>query len=187
MSLEKNIVPDMTTLAAAPQRYDRRTIALHWTTAALVVLAWGMAQIIDFFPSGWPRVDARSVHMTLGILLGIVVILRISNRAGPGRSLPPVDTGLMLVAERTVHVALYVLMIAQVILGISLVYARHDSVFNLFTLPGQRNHDLAETIDGIHNTVAYVILGVAGCHALAALAHHYVWKDGVLRRMIPWL
>jgi len=27
---------------------------------------------------------------------------------------------------------------------------------------------------------------VAGLHAIAALAHHYVFKDNVLRRMLPW-
>jgi cytochrome b561 len=32
--------------------YDRRTIQLHWVTAALVGLLWASAQVIDFFPKG---------------------------------------------------------------------------------------------------------------------------------------
>ena len=31
--------------------------------------------------------------------------------------------------------------------------------------------------------VANTILVVAGVHALAGLAHHYLWKDDTLRRM----
>jgi cytochrome b561 len=50
------------------ESYDRTTIALHWATALLVVLLWGVAQVIDFFPRGTPRVTVRSVHMLLGLL-----------------------------------------------------------------------------------------------------------------------
>ena len=50
-------------------RYDITTIIFHWATAILVVEQWLGAQIIDWFPRGAPRVDARSVHITGGVLL----------------------------------------------------------------------------------------------------------------------
>lgn len=40
-------------------------------------------------------------------------------------------------------------------------------------------------IGGLHDTVAWTIIVLAGCHALAGLAHHYWLKDGILRRMLP--
>ena len=41
--------------------YDPTTIAFHWLTAFLVAEQWLGAQTIDWFPSGTPRIDARSV------------------------------------------------------------------------------------------------------------------------------
>jgi len=38
-----------------------------------------------------------------------------------------------------------------------------------------------------HGWLAYGLFGLAGLHALAALWHHFILKDGVLRRMIPGL
>ena len=35
-------------------------------------------------------------------------------------------------------------------------------------------------IGGLHDTVAWTIIVLAGCHALAGLAHHYWLKDGIL-------
>ena len=73
--------------------YDRRTIILHWVTAALVVLLWGIAQVIDLFPKGSPRIAARSVHITLGLLLGVVLVMRILWRTRRGRRLPLLSSG----------------------------------------------------------------------------------------------
>ena len=62
-----------------------------------------------------------------------------------------------------------------------------DSMFNLFSIPSfaPRDRALRRQINGCHELVANTILVLAGIRALAALAHHYVWKDEVLRRMLP--
>ena len=36
-----------------------------------------------------------------------------------------------------------------------------------------------------HATLATVVLILAGVHAGAALVHRYLWRDGVLARMLP--
>ena len=46
-------------IAEPTARYDRTSIVLHWTTAALILLLWGIAQVIDLFPRGTPRVMAQ--------------------------------------------------------------------------------------------------------------------------------
>lgn len=173
--------------ARVDEHYDSRTIALHWATAALVVLAWGMAQIIDDFPRGALRVDARSVHITFGIALAVVLAMRIVYRASAGRGLPAADKGLLHLAAKATHWGLYLLLTAQVLLGITLWYMRGDSYFNVFALPGSADKDLRNTIDDLHGTIANIILIVAGIHAAAALVHHFVFRDNVLRRMAPVL
>jgi cytochrome b561 len=164
-------------------RYDRKTVVLHWATAILVVLLWGIAQIIDVFPSGAPRIDVRSVHITLGVILGIVLLIRVPWRLTGGTKLPPADTGVLQLAATLVHYLLYALVIIEVLLGLTNAYVRGDSLYTLVSLPGYRpwRHE----VGSLHGTVATIILIVAGVHAAAALGHHYILKDGVLRRMLP--
>ena len=52
---------------ATATRYDRATIAIHWLMALLVVCQFLGAQVIDDFPKGPLRVDARSVHLVGGV------------------------------------------------------------------------------------------------------------------------
>ena len=47
--------------------------------------------------------------------------------------------------------------------------------------------DLHETMEGVHETLAYVLLGLVALHAAAALKHHFIQRDEVLARMLPFL
>jgi len=168
-------------------RYDRRTIVLHWMTAVLVAMLWLSAQVIDWFPNGPARVNMRSVHVLLGVVLSAVLARRIVWRSLAGTRLPSVGDPVLARIATFVHWTLYILLVAQVLLGALNVWVRGDSIFNLFTIPSFAPGDraLRRQINGYHDIVANTILVVAGVHALAALAHHYYWKDEVLRRMWP--
>jgi cytochrome b561 len=168
-------------------RYDRTTIALHWLTLFLVAEQWIGAHIIDDFPKGDPRVDARSVHISLGILLGVVLLVRIIWRVTRGKRLPAADTGLLHILAKAVQGTLYALLFATVGAGILFVLVRGDSFFGLFHIasiaPGDRA--LRHLVGTAHAWMANLILIVAGAHAFAALVHHFVWRDDVMRRMLP--
>jgi cytochrome b561 len=167
--------------------YDRRTIQLHWATAVLVGLLWGIAQVIDLFPKGAPRIAVRSVHIVLGVLLGVVLLTRIVWRSRSGRSLPPANDGIVGYVARTAHFALYAGLVSVVLLGISNAWARGDSLFGLFGIPKlyPGNPHLKPTIENLHATFANALVILAGAHALAAIVHHFILRDGVLRRMLP--
>jgi cytochrome b561 len=167
--------------------YDGVSIALHWLTAGLVVILWTLGQTIDFFPKGAPKVDARSVHITLGATLGIVLIVRMLWRASAGRRLPLANSGWLGVTAKVVHYGLYLLVVVTVVLGIFNAWQRGDVLFNVYTIPKLIPGDLAlkRTLEDLHGDFADVVLIVAGLHAAAALAHHYLLRDRVLRRMLP--
>jgi cytochrome b561 len=169
------------------KRYDGTTILLHWATAVLVVEQWLGAQIIDWFPRGSLRIDARSTHITLGVLLALVLVGRMLWRSSRGRRLPPADGGLLGLAAKATHWGLYSLLAAMVLVGLALTWTRGDSLFSLFSIPAYDpgNKDLPDQIQDIHATIGWIILAFAGVHAAAALFHHYVWRDGVLARMLP--
>ncbi len=168
-------------------RYDTMTIALHWATALLIVLQWIGGKTIDWFPSGPWRVDARSMHLVIGILITLVLIVRIVWRMTKGRHLPPADPGIRHVIARTVQIALYLLIALMVLAGFYLEWVRGDSVFGLFKIPSIAPGDraLRHTVNEVHDTIGWIILGVAFFHASAALAHRFLFKDRVLSRMSP--
>ena len=169
------------------KRYDLPTIWFHWAVAILVLIQWGIAQVIDLFPAGMPRVEARSVHISFGLCLGVLLAVRILWRSTRGRGLPPADKGLLQTLAKTVHYALYALLIVMVLVGIFLVYVRGDNFFGLFSIPAfdPNNKALRDSVGELHGTIATIILILAGLHASAGLIHHYLWHDGVLRRMLP--
>jgi cytochrome b561 len=177
----------MQTVTLTARHYDRVTILFHWITAILVTEQWLGAQIIDWFPRGPLRVDARSVHITLGVVLALTIAARLFWRATEGRRLPLADEGVLNLIAKTTHWGLYALLIAMVLVGMALAWTRGDSLFNLFSIPAYDpgNKALAEEIGSIHATIGWIIVGLAGLHAAAALAHQFLWRDGVLARMIP--
>ena len=168
-------------------RYDGVSILLHWLTAALVVTLWTLGQTIDFFPKGAPKIDARSTHIVLGAKLGIVLLVRMLWRAGAGRRLPLANSGWLGVTAKLVHYGLYVLVGVTVVLGIFNAWQRGDVLFNLYTIPKLVPGDLVlkRALEELHADFADAVVIVAGLHAAAALAHHYLLRDRVLRRMLP--
>jgi len=167
-------------------RYDPKTIALHWLTAALVIGLWVLGQCIDFFPRGTPRVSVRSLHIVAGAILAIVLAYRIYWRATAGAHLPLEGSALMQRIVRLMHWALYAAVLAAVVLGLANTWVRGDNIFNLFSIPAfdPGNKELRHTMGELHELAANAVLILAGLHAAAALVHHHLLKDNTLRRML---
>ncbi|QDZ29932.1 cytochrome b [Noviherbaspirillum sp. UKPF54] len=170
-----------------PAHYDGKTIRLHWITALLVILLWCLGETIDWFPRGTPRVTMRSLHISLGVILGLVIAYRIWWRSTGGVRLPPAETGKLQTLATAIHFLLYAGVVATVVIGVANVWVRGDTIFNLFTVPklDPANKPLRETIEELHELAANIVIVLAALHAGAALMHHYLWKDQVLRRMLP--
>jgi cytochrome b561 len=166
--------------------YDTCTIRLHWLTAGLVVTLWGIAQIIDDFPTGMPRISARSTHILLGIALVVVVAIRVRWRMTGSRRLMPVGPAALASLATTTHRLLYAGLIAVLLLGMANAWTRGDTLFRLVTIPKllpEHSH-LKPTIENLHKYFANGLVILAALHALAALFHHYRLKNSVLRRML---
>ncbi len=167
--------------------YDSVTIALHWASALLVALLFLIGKTIDYAPNGALRIDYRSLHMALGVSLLVVFTARVIWRFAHGGVLPPEGNVWLARAARLVHWILYLLIPITLLLGLANVWVRGDVVFSLFKVPAYDPGDkaLRELIGGWHALAADAIMIVAGLHAAAGLFHHYVLRDGVLRRMLP--
>lgn len=169
-------------------RYDGVAITLHWLTALLVLSQFATSQIWDYFPKPQKHLIIVA-HMSVGILLSAVIIVRIVWRLLPGRQRPAALSGWVELASKGVHYVLYVLLASEAVLGFALRWSGNEamSFFGLqipapFPPTSKPVHHL---IGDLHEYIGWTIVILAFGHALAALYHHYVLRDRVLLRMMP--
>lgn len=170
-------------------RHDSITIALHWTVAALVLFQWIGGRTIDWFPKGPLKIDARSAHIVAGAFLTLIVVFRLHWKASLAAPLPRPQGERFGPVVAAMHGVLLLMLVGIVGLGLVLEGLRGDSLFNVTRLPAigsdpAMRHLLANQVTAWHGLAANLILVLAGLHAAAALFHHVVLKDGVLRRML---
>ena len=170
-------------------RYDPTTIALHWLVAALVVAQWVGGRTIDWFPRGELRIDARSVHILVGAILAAAMVFRVYWKLFRAAKAPATPGDRLDAAARAAHWGLLLTVGAVAALGLILEGLRGDSLFNLARLPAlgpyapPERHATANQITDWHALAANALLVFAALHASAALVHHFILKDDVLRRM----
>jgi cytochrome b561 len=173
---------------ATRTRYDSTSIALHWIVVALVLLNFASAELWGLFARPTRHLMIVS-HMSLGILLSIVVVVRIVWRLMPSHQVEPASTGWDERLAKGVQWLLYLLLIAQSALGYLVRWSEGEamSFFGLQIAPliapmtRAEHHTLMER----HEQIGWAIIVIAAGHAAAALYHHYVVKDRVLMRMLP--
>ena len=163
--------------------YDRITIALHWITAALVVVLWILGQTADWFPDGPVNTGLWSTHVMLGFALAGVFVWRLVWRSSGGLALPSADEGALHVLAKATHYGLYLLLTIVLLLGLINAVVRGYSIYSLFHLPQLGDRAWRRPITHWHGLAANIVLALAAFHASAALVHHYVWRDGLITRM----
>lgn len=168
-----------------PDRYDRPTIILHWLTAVLVIVQWTIGRTTGLLPRGPLRVDIWSVHVLLGVCITLVFVARIVWRVRRGRRLPGIGTPVERAAATVVHLSLYAVLGIVLALGFANTYVHGFPLFNVLTLPGKQDMATILRVNGWHGLAANVLAALILLHTLAALFHHYVQRDDVMRRMAP--
>lgn len=171
-------------------RYDRVAISLHWLTVFLVLANFALGETWGWFAKPTRHLMVIT-HMSFGITLAAVVIARIVWRLVPGHQLPPAAAGLQQLAAKAVHYLLYGLLALEAALGFVLRWSGGEAMsFFGLQIPSPMAEVSKSTNDLIghfHEWNGWLIIALAVGHAGAALYHHVVVKDGVLRRMAPWL
>jgi len=171
-------------------RYGAVTQAFHWVTALLVLVTFiygpgGSEQRVYLAARDFDR----QLHETLGLCVLALVVLRVLWRMVDTRPAPPQLPRWMDLSAKAVQGALYVLLFALPFTAITgawleghpLTLLAGVQIPPLFRL----SHDAGATIAEVHTWLGDAILWLAGIHALAAVYHHIVLKDGVLASMLP--
>jgi cytochrome b561 len=170
-----------------PARFHPWLRILHWLMAVLV-----LAQLLAGLWLTHSVTSERSwllrLHVTVGlgilILLPIRVLVRLSR---PTPSFPTSMPKLEIYAAQAASVALYALMLALPLTGLTLLsYAGYPVVTWFgFHLPSFTDHDLASFSllrDG-HGWLALALVATLFAHVAGVLVHAVVLRDRVLSLM----
>ena len=176
--------------------YDAVSQVLHWVTAIVVIAAFILG------PEHFGRLMKQGVdpatridivwHESLGILIMALTLIRlvwVTLRTGsPDFQMAP----WMRIAGMLVHMVLWALLLA---LPFSALFALGSEDIPLTLLGGFRveqiplikSSGIGTLTDwgDVHQFLGDAIVWLAGLHAVAAVYHHMVLKDGVLKAMLP--
>lgn len=164
----------------------------HWVIVVLIITQFVLASIAEDLPLGMAKLATLARHKSVGITILALAVLRLawrlSNRNSPPlpANLKPHQRGL----AHLTHYGLYLLLVAMPLTGWLMSSAKNYPVswFGFFTLPNLVQPDEAffTLMQTTHGVLAGTLVVIATLHLLAALYHHFVKKDDVLRRMLPF-
>ena len=177
-------------LTNSDRRYGAVALSLHWIVAGLVFAAIAIAAYMTDLPLGPDAIEVYNLHKSLGILILVLMVPRLLWRlVSPAPPLPDSMAGAERLAAKASHLLLYCLLLAQPVIGILHSNAANFPivVFDSLTLPPLIGPDdaLKNLLTTIHGVAGWTILGLVLLHIAAALRHHLVLKDDILRRMLP--
>lgn len=170
------------------ERFSVSMRLLHWAMAALIIsmLAAGLTMIQSLEP--W-QLTLLGLHKSFGFLAAVLVLVRLVNRLC--HQLPPLPSALPSIQKRVAkasHGVLYALMIAMPVSGVLMQYfaGRPVEVFGWFRLPATLTVDIERfaVFRELHGWLAWALIATVILHVGAALHHHFVRKDDVLKSML---
>ncbi len=170
---------------------------LHWLIAGLVLFQFGLGIYMTEAVEEITRQFALyQLHKSWGFVIFALALVRVAWRATHrAPDLPSDMSRLEARLARGAHLALYVLLLLMPVTGWLTVTAStlqddfgvRNTVFGLFDLPDpfRPGSEALETLfSTLHGSLAAALALVVLAHVGAALRHHYIRRDGVLRRMI---
>lgn len=169
------------------ERFSLSMRLFHWGMAALVVsmLAAGLLMITSLQP--W-QLTLLTAHKAFGVIAIILVMARLINRLR--HKLPPLPGDLSAAQQwgaKASHWLLYGLLFAMPLSGYLMQYfaGRPIEVFGWFRLPAALQVDIHNyaLFRELHGWLAIALIGMILLHVGAALHHHFVRKDNVLKSM----
>jgi len=155
----------------------------------LVVCVGALGLLHDSWPSKPMQQFWINIHAILGLLLWFTLMARfVWRRRHPP---PPLMESVGTFSRRTqalVHFSLYALLFVTPIVGI-ITFVYHGRVFDFgifkINFGIKSNRAIFHPTEDLHEYLAYAIFALAGIHALTALWHQFMLRDGLLNRMWP--
>ena len=183
-------------LVTTTARYNGFSIALHWILALSLGLMFGVGLYMADLPFSPQRLKLYNWHKWAGVTILALSLIRLLWRfthrppALP-RTVIRAMPGWQLRTYHATHGLLYLLFFVVPLVGWVYTSAAGFSVvwFGVLPLPDFVAPDkgLAALIKPWHGYFAFALAGLVALHVAAALKHHWIDRDGLLKRMLPRL
>ena len=167
------------------------SVGLHWviglTIIGMVFFGLWMADLPKTNPDKGFYIG---LHKSIGMLVLVLVVWRLLRRLRMGL---PEPVGVYASWEQTLaKMTHYFLLLATIALPLSgIIYsiesARSIEVFGIPVIPkllAEKNAMLAGFSHDTHEIIGKLLLAVVVLHIAGALKHHFMDKDGTLKRML---
>lgn len=173
-----------------PQRYSTTAIVFHWLIALMIIGAFTLGLVMaDMSPSP-TKLKYYSWHKWAGVTILALATLRLLWRLGHAAPAYPLSMpAWQKTSANALHGLLYVLMFAVPVSGYFYTLAAGYPVvyFGLFELPVliAKNDALKPVLKEVHFWLNMGLASAVALHVAAALKHHFIDHDGVIKRMMP--
>lgn len=175
-----------------PASYTSTAIFLHWLSAFLIFAVFPLGAYMQDLPLSPAKLQLYSYHKWLGISILLLAAARLAWRLG--HIPPPLPTSIPPWQQRAAHALhglLYLLLLAIPISGWLMSSAKGFQTIYLGVLPLPdlvgKDKDLGELLTEVHKMLNLTLLVLVVAHMGAAFKHHFIDRDGVLARMLPFL
>jgi cytochrome b561 len=165
--------------------------AFHWVMALLILVQIALGLMAANWHLSPTQIRLFFWHKSIGMLILALLALRLGWRlANPTPEPPPGTPAWERAAARAGHALLYVLMIVLPATG-WIVNSAANIPFRIFyvvPLPALVAPDkaLADSVALVHRGLFVLLALVLVAHIGAALRHHFVKRNDILTRMLPW-
>jgi cytochrome b561 len=159
-----------------------------WILFFMLTFAVVGGNFLASMPGGADKLEAMSMHKSFGVIILLLILARFAWKLmNPTPKASSDASSIQEALASGMHWLLYALMFAQPLSGILMSQSAGYpvSVFGLFEIPTFVNkaQASAEFFQGAHGVIwILLVVSVLG-HIAAAMFHHFVRKDDVLRSM----
>ncbi|WP_404436023.1 cytochrome b [Stutzerimonas chloritidismutans] len=166
-------------------KYGSVSRVFHWLMTLLIL--WQFLKLGDRISEGehWIGQTLVPWHVSLGVLLFVLVVLRIVWFVRQYKQRPLHDPATASLVKSG-HLALYVCMVLMPITGLLYMLGNGYGlkVFGAQLVAKGPEIDWAASIGSLHSPLAWLTVILVLGHTAAALYHHYVKRDDIMRRMM---
>jgi cytochrome b561 len=170
-------------------QYGTTAKVFHWLVLALLLVQYPLGWLMPDIHNGMKPGAAMSFHVSLGIVILALIILRLAWRLAHPVAAESSLPAWQRLSSEAVHWALYALVLATTVTGWLFASFRGWSLsfFYLVPLPMLASDSAAavKAIDGWHQAMEWTLLVVIGIHVAAAMAHIFIYRDRIMQRMLP--
>lgn len=168
--------------------YDPFTKLMHWLVFLLVAAQYAVGEFMPHIGRNAEDTGLIALHFSLGtaVMAAVIVALawRIIHPVPQSSEIPRWQQRLATLT----HWVMYLLVLAMTVLGWAATNFRGWPVklFGVIPLPALANKgdSWAHTAGGLHSLLVNVLLALVAIHVGAALYHHFIARDRVLKRML---